>query len=81
MQNIEEIKKVAKQILDKFSAALEKVEEEIAEEFFEVEKDRREEKEGISEEDREKAEDFRRRMFANAKKKDENFIYAEKKKW
>ena len=26
-------------------------------------------------------EDFRKRMFDNAKSKDENYIYAEKKKW
>jgi len=85
VKDVEEIRKIAKQILEKFSSALEKVEEDVGEYFFEVDVDRRDEmeerreKERIEEEERRR--EFRKKMFANARKKDGDFIYAEKKTW
>ena len=71
----EEIRKEAKRILDKFSKTLEKVS------FKERDLKKkvggfREEGEGLK-----SSEDFRKRMFENAPKKDGNYIIAEKKKW
>ncbi len=74
-QKKKDISLEAKRILDNFSKALEKVE-------FKEKKDKieiggfREEGEGKGED-----KDFRKRMFDNAQKKNDNFIIAETKKW
>ena len=74
--NEEEINKQAKKLMEKFAKSLSKVKtgkiknEEFKEGGF------REEKEPLKTDS-----DFRKRMFENAKNKDINFIYAEKKKW
>ncbi|MEM2479000.1 MAG: hypothetical protein QXJ92_02300 [Candidatus Pacearchaeota archaeon] len=75
-EKLEEIKQKAREILDKFAAALAKVKESIPESFVERAQDRREEGEG-------KAADaeFREIVFMNAPKKEGDFILAEKKKW
>ena len=72
----EEIKKQAKEIMDKFSNKLSKVDEKLSEPFIEREEFEREEEEG-----KESNSDFRERMFANAPRKNKDFILAEKKKW
>lgn len=74
-QEKEQIKKEAKQILDKFSKALEKVGNE-AEANVERDSDRR--KEGIGSQSNP---EFRRIIFENAPRHDEDFIIAEKKTW
>ena len=71
----EEIKKEAKEILDKFANSLEKVK---------VKKTEKKEKIGGFREEgkgEEADEDFRKRMFENAPRKEGDFILAEKKKW
>lgn len=70
----EEIKRQAKEILDKFSRALEKVE--IEEAKVEREEDRRVEKEGS-----EGSEEFRKLMLKNAPKTRDEYIEAEKGEW
>ena len=72
----EEIKKQAKEIMDKFSNKLSKVDEKLSEPFIEREECEREEGEG-----KESNSDFRERMFENAPRKNKDFIIAEKKKW
>jgi len=72
----EEIKKQAKEIMEKFSKKLAKVDKKIPEPLIEREEFEREEKEGL-----ETASDFRERMFENAPQKNKDFIIAEKKKW
>ena len=70
-----EIKKEAKEILDRFSKALEKVkfkEKAVKEEFGGM----REEGKGLDCDG-----DFRERFFRNAPEKERDFILAEKKKW
>lgn len=75
MVNKDEIASEAKQILERFSKALEKVK--VAGKREEKETGGfREEKESVRGD-----EDFRRRMFANAPNKNEDAIIAEKKKW
>ena len=74
-QKQEQIKKEAKEILDKFSKALGKVkikEKKEKEEFGGM----REEGNGL-----EPDPDFRARMFKNAPHTEGDFILAEKKKW
>lgn len=71
----EQIRKETKNLLDKFSIALNKVKSE-EESNVVRDSDRRKEKEG------EKCSDeFRQVMFENAPSKDKDFIIAEKKKW
>ena len=72
----EEIKKEAKDIMDKFSNKLSKVDEKLSEPFIEREEFEREEGEG-----KESNFDFRERMFENATRKNKDFILTEKKKW
>ena len=74
--NKEHIEKQAKDILEKFARALEKVEKESEEEFH-VERDvfEREENQG------ETCEGFKEHMLANAPKKNNDFIIAEKGGW
>jgi len=72
----EEIKKQAKEIMDKFSNKLSKVDEKLSEPFIEREEFEREE-----EERKESNSGFRERMFENAPRKNKDFIIAEKKKW
>ena len=69
------IQKEAREILDKFGKALDKVEE--------VEKSRIDKSESYREEkDGEKSdENFRKRMFKNAPRKNDEFIIAEKSSW
>ncbi|MDO8459539.1 MAG: hypothetical protein Q7S74_00365 [Nanoarchaeota archaeon] len=71
----EQIKVEAKQILDNFAAALEKVKVE--------KKHLKKELGGFREEGQENSpnQEFRKKMFSNAPNKKENFIIAEKKKW
>ncbi len=71
----EEIKKEAKEILDKFANSLEKVKTKKKELKVQTGGFR---KEGAGEET---DSDFRKRMFENAPRKDGDFILAEKKKW
>ena len=72
----EEIKKQAKDIMDKFSEKLSKIDKKIPEPLIERDKFGRVEGEG-----RESNSDFRERMFENAPQKNKDFIIAEKKKW
>lgn len=83
MQNLtekdrEEVKKEAKEILDKFAKALEKVEKESKEikEEASDESGMREEGEGWQPNP-----DFKEIMFDNAPKKSKDFILAEKGEW
>lgn len=71
----EEIKKEAKEILDKFASALEGIKVK--------EKKEKEKIGGFREEGKgeETDNDFRKRMFENAPRKEGDFILAEKKKW
>ena len=71
----EDIRKEAKQILEKFAKSLEKVKLKEKKEKKEV-GGFREEGSGFK-----GSEDFRKRMFDNAPNKDEECIIAEKKEW
>jgi len=71
----EKIAKEAKEILDKFSHAIEAVKLKAREEKRELGGFREEGEGKICDTD------FRARMFANAPEKDEDYIYAEKKTW
>ena len=71
-----EIKKQAKDIMDKFSKKLAKVDKKISEPLIERDEFEREEKEDL-----EIDSDFRERLFENAPNKNKDFIIAEKKKW
>ena len=73
--NPETIKKQAKEILDKFSKALEKVE--IEEAKVERPEDRREEKEP----EEKVSEEFRKIMFSNAPETKDDCIQGEKGEW
>jgi Asp-tRNA(Asn)/Glu-tRNA(Gln) amidotransferase C subunit len=75
---IEEIKREAKKILDKFSKALENAKIKEEESNVEREEDRRKEKEGKNPDENK---DFREIMFENAPNKNEDFVIAEKKSW
>ncbi len=72
--NQEEIKKQAKEIIDKFARALEKVK--VEEARVERDEDRRVEREGVSCDN-----DFRKIMFENAPEKENECIKAEKGGW
>ncbi len=72
----EEIKKEAKNILDNFASALEKVGKIKGKSFKRELGGFREEGKGEKCDD-----DFRRRMFENAPEKEGDCIVAEKKKW
>ena len=82
----EQIEKQAKQILDKFAKALEKVEKEDAgESYVDREEFERVEgrKAGSESEDSEalKNADFKKAMLKNAPEHDEDFVLVEKGKW
>jgi len=70
------IRKQAKKIMDSFASALEKsgIKEKTV--FLELDKDRREEKDG-----EEADNEFRKIMFENAPEVREDFIIAEKGEW
>ena len=72
----EEIKKQAKNIMEKFSKKLAKVDKKILEPLIERDEFEREEKEGL-----ETGSDFRERLFENAPNKNKDFVIAEKRKW
>ena len=72
----EEIKKQAKDIMDKFSEKLSNVSEKMSDPLIDRKEFEREEGEG-----KESNSDFRERMFENAPRKNKDFIIAEKKKW
>lgn len=71
----EKIKEEAKRILDKFAKALESVNLK-KKEFKKASEGYRNEGNGSIENG-----DFRKRMFANAAQKDDEYIIAESKKW
>jgi len=71
-----EIKEQAKDIMDKFSKKISKVDKKIPEPLIEREEFERQEGEG-----KESDSGFRKRMFENAPKKNKDFILTEKKKW
>jgi hypothetical protein len=71
------IQKEAKQILDKFAKALEKIKD-VPDSFVEREEDRREEKEGGG---KEPDSDFRKIFFENAPATKKDSIQAEKGGW
>jgi len=73
----EKIEKQAKELLDKFAKALEKVEKETKEEFY-VERDEFERKEGEGKNSDDK---FKERILENAPAHDDDFIIAEKGSW
>jgi len=70
----EQIKKQAKQIIDNFVSALEKIE--VEEEVVERQEDRRQEKEPV-----ESDSDFRKIMLENSPETKNECIVAEKGKW
>lgn len=75
-----EIQKQAKEILDKFAKALEKVKTEKKEDFYV----KREEFERGEESSKKKAgncEDFKPALLENAPRKNEDFVVAEKRGW
>ena len=74
-KEIEAIKNETKQLLDKFSKALDAVKNS---EEWNVERDEDRRKEGDG---REVESDFRRIMLENAPNKTEDFVLAEKKSW
>ena len=85
----EDIKKQAKDIMDKFSEKLSKVKEKIPEPLIERKEFEREEQIGdsqsfvknIEQDEDGKESDFRKRMFENAPEKNKDFIVEEKKGW
>ena len=70
-----EIQKEAREILDKFGKALNKVEE--------IKLEKKEKSESFREEkdDEKSNDDFKKRFFKNAPRKNEEFIIAEKGNW
>jgi len=72
----EKVKKEAKQILDKFAKALEKVKDNNEEIAF-VDREDFEREEGKAA----KCENFKQKLLENAPKKDNDFIIAEKGDW
>ena len=72
----ESIKKQAKEIMDKFSKKLERINKKTGDSFVERDDFEREEDEG-----KKPNEDFRKRMFENAPNKNDDFILGEKKSW
>ena len=75
--NQDQIKEEAKQILDKFASALEKVEEETKEDFY-VHRDNFERVEG---EGKEGDSDFKKNFLKNAPEHNEDFIIVERGEW
>lgn len=73
----EQVRKQAREILDKFAASLDKVKTKKEEDFY-VDRDEfeREEKEGSGPED-----NFKELMLQNAPSHDEDFVLAEKGSW
>ena len=78
----EKIKEQAKQILDKFASALEKVEKESKEDSY-VDREDFERIEGISKSDNLEVEDssFKQKILNNAPEHDDDFILTEKGSW
>ena len=83
-----EIKRQAKDIMDKFSERISRVKSKIPEPFIEREEFERQERADISKPYHEAPttlpetnSDFRKRMFENAPMKNKDFILTEKKKW
>ena len=74
----DEVKKEAKQILDKFAKALSKIKE-VPESYVEREKDRREET--SSEKKDSPDSDFQKRFFDNAPQTKNKCVLAERGKW
>lgn len=72
----EDIRRQAKNIMDKFSEKISIIDKKISEPLIERENFEREEKGG-----KESDSDFRKRMFENAPEKNKDFIIAERKKW
>tara|TARA_Y100000310_G_scaffold138285_1_gene137172 strand:- start:7239 stop:7499 length:261 start_codon:yes stop_codon:yes gene_type:complete len=72
----EEIKKQAKDIMDKFSKKLSKIDKKIPEPLIERKEFERDEVNG-----KESDSNFRERMFENAPEKNKDFIIGEKKGW
>jgi len=72
----ESIKKQAKEIMDKFSEKLERLDKKTGDSFVE-----RGDFERIEGEGKKSDADFRKRVFENAPNKNDNFIIAEKKGW
>jgi|TARA_B100001971_G_C18230356_1_gene563496 predicted Asp-tRNA(Asn)/Glu-tRNA(Gln) amidotransferase subunit C len=75
--NEEEIRKEAKQILDKFASALEKVEKESSEESY-VD---REEFERVESKGEKCDSNFKKKILENASESDDDFIITEKGDW
>ena len=71
------IEKEAKEVLDKFARALEKVEKEQDIDSY-VDRDISERKEGLG---KECDKSFKKRILENAPNKDDDFIIAERKGW
>ena len=72
-----QIRRQAKQILDKFASALAKVEKEAKEDFY-VDREEFERKEG----DGEKCDSgFKKKMLGNAPEHDDDFVIAERGEW
>jgi len=77
----EQIQKQAKQLLDKFASALEKVEKEINEESY-VDREEFERVESISKsQDLEGDNSFKQKLLQNAPQHDDDFIIVEKGSW
>lgn len=72
-----EIQKQAKNIIDKFAKALEKVNKEQKENSY-IEREEFERKEG---EKPKECKDFKEKLLENAPKKDKDFVLAEKGGW
>jgi hypothetical protein len=72
----EEVRKQAKEIMDKFAKSLGDVKEKVEEDNVEREQDRRKEGEGKTSNS-----DFREIIFENAPNKNKDYIIGEKKKW
>ncbi|MEK6935888.1 MAG: Asp-tRNA(Asn) amidotransferase subunit GatC [Nanoarchaeota archaeon] len=73
----EQIQKQAKQLLDKFASALEKVEDEIKEESY-VDREEFEREEGKGSEYDSK---FKQKLLQNAPQHDDDFVIVEKGSW
>lgn len=72
----DKVEKQAKQILDKFAKALEKVEKECKSVYSSVDRDEFEREEGSGEEC-----NFKKKLLENAPEKSEDFIIVERGSW
>jgi len=72
----EKVRKQAKQILDKFAKALEKVEDEKDIDFY-VDREKSEREEGGGRE----CKDFKKKLLENAPEKNNDFVIVEKGDW